>query len=138
MFCMNICNIFFPGIFCFPCYRGVRYRGVSARRESTVYRIRRFVSEFLNRRKSRKRDISIIAENKPYTHHKTHLHNGNNNNNKKKNINNIHEKITQFWLAEKGVQLFCNTSAKLVTQVQITNGFWLAENTKQTTKNQSD
>ena len=27
--------------------------------------------------------------------------------------NNIHEKITQFWLAEKGVQFFCNTSAKL-------------------------
>ena len=25
--------------------------------------------------------------------------------------NNIHEKNTQFWLAEKGVQLFCNTSA---------------------------
>ena len=53
-------------------------------------------------------------------------------------FNNIHEKITQFWLAEKGVQLFSNTSAKLVTQVQITNGFWLAENTKETTKNQSD
>ena len=50
----------------------------------------------------------------------------------------MHEKITQFWLAEKGVQLFCNTSAKLVTRVQITNGFWLAENTKETTKNQSD
>ena len=27
------------------------------------------------------------------------------------NTNNIHEKITQFWLAEKGVQFFCNTSA---------------------------
>ena len=53
-------------------------------------------------------------------------------------FNNIHEKITQFWLAEKGVQLFSNTSAKLVTQVQITNGFWLAENTKESTKNQSD
>ena len=53
-------------------------------------------------------------------------------------FNNIHEKITQFWLAEKRVQLFSNTSAKLVTQVQITNGFWLAENTKETTKNQSD
>ena len=50
----------------------------------------------------------------------------------------MHEKITQFWLAEKGVQLFCNTSAKLLTQVQITNGFWLAEKTKETTKNQSD
>ena len=25
-----------------------------------------------------------------------------------------------------------------VTRVQITNGFWLAENTKETTKNQSD
>ena len=55
-----------------------------------------------------------------------------------KTANNIHEKITQFWLAEKGVQLFCNTSAKLVTRVQITNGFLLAENTKETTKNQSD
>ena len=32
----------------------------------------------------------------------------------------------------------CNTSAKLVTWVQITNGFWLAENTKETTKNQLD
>ena len=31
----------------------------------------------------------------------------------------------------------CNTSAKLVTRVQITNGFWLAENTKETTKDQS-
>ena len=27
--------------------------------------------------------------------------------------NNMHEKNTQFWLAEKGVQLFCNTSANL-------------------------
>ena len=36
---------------------------------------------------------------------------------------NIHEEITQFSLAEKGVQLFCNMSAKLVTQVQITNRF---------------
>ena len=26
---------------------------------------------------------------------------------------NIHEKVTQFWLAEKGVQFFCNTSANL-------------------------
>ena len=26
-------------------------------------------------------------------------------------IYNIHEKITQFWLAEKGIQFFCNTSA---------------------------
>ena len=25
--------------------------------------------------------------------------------------NNMHEKITQFWLVEKGVQFFCNTSA---------------------------
>ena len=25
--------------------------------------------------------------------------------------NNLHEKITQFWLAEKGVQFFCNTIA---------------------------
>ena len=50
----------------------------------------------------------------------------------------IHEKITQFWLAEKEVQFLCNTSAKLVTRVQITNGFWLAENKKETTKNQSD
>ena len=53
-------------------------------------------------------------------------------------INNIHEKITQLWLADKGVQLLCNTSAKLVTRVQITTAFWLAENTKETTKNQSD
>ena len=36
-------------------------------------------------------------------------------------LNNIHEKITQFWLAEKGVQLFCNTSAKCVTRVQTCN-----------------
>ena len=27
--------------------------------------------------------------------------------------NIIHEKITQFWLAEKGVQFFCYTSANL-------------------------
>ena len=33
-------------------------------------------------------------------------------------------------MAEKGVQFLCNTSAKLVTRVQIANGFWLAENTK--------
>ena len=46
-------------------------------------------------------------------------------------VNNIHEKITQFWLAEKGVQFFCNTGA-------ITSGFWLAENIKETTKSQSD
>ena len=32
----------------------------------------------------------------------------------------------------------CNTTAKLVTRMQITNGFWLAENTEETTKNQSD
>ena len=36
-------------------------------------------------------------------------------------FNNIHEKITQFWLAEKGVQLFRNTSAKCVTRVQTCN-----------------
>ena len=41
---------------------------------------------------------------------------------KKINIhNNIHEKTTQFWLAEKEVQLFCNTSAKCVTRVQTCN-----------------
>ena len=56
----------------------------------------------------------------------------------------MHEKITQFWLAEKGMQSSVtrvqtgNTSAKLVIRVQITNAFWLAENTKETTKNQSD
>ena len=44
--------------------------------------------------------------------------------------NNIHEKITQFWLAEKGVQFLCNTSAKLVSRVQITSAFWLAETQK--------
>ena len=33
-------------------------------------------------------------------------------------------RIFQFWLAEK--------------RVQITNGFWLAENTKEITKKQSD
>ena len=53
-------------------------------------------------------------------------------------LNNIHEKITQFRLAEKRVQFLCNASARLVTRVQITNGFSLAENTKETTKNQSD
>ena len=53
-------------------------------------------------------------------------------------INNTQEKITQFWLAEKGVQFFSNTSANCVTQMQITNGFWAAENTRETTKNQSD
>ena len=39
-----------------------------------LYHIWRFASELINKRKSRKRDISIIAENKPYAHHKTHLH----------------------------------------------------------------
>ena len=34
-------------------------------------------------------------------------------------------------------ELRYNTSAKLVTQVQITNGFWLAENTKETPAIQS-
>ena len=28
-------------------------------------------------------------------------------------LNNIHEKITQFWLAEKGVQFLCNTNTNL-------------------------
>ena len=58
--------------------------------------------------------------------------------------NNIHEKILNSdWLRKEcsssvtRVQT-CNTSAKLVTRVQITNGFWLAKNTKETTKNQSD
>ena len=36
-------------------------------------RIRRFLTELINKRKSRKRDISIIAKDKPYVHHKTHL-----------------------------------------------------------------
>ena len=27
--------------------------------------------------------------------------------------NNVHEKITQFWLAEKGEQFSCNTCANL-------------------------
>ena len=39
-----------------------------------LYRIRGIVSELINERKSRKREISILAENKPYAHHKTHLH----------------------------------------------------------------
>ena len=36
-------------------------------------------------------------------------------------LTNIPEKITQFWLAEKGVRLFRNTSAKCVTRVQTCN-----------------
>ena len=58
--------------------------------------------------------------------------------------NNIHEKILNSdWLRKEcsssvtRVQT-SNTSAKLVTREQITNGFWLAENTKETKKNQSD
>ena len=52
------------------------------------------------------------------------------------NINNIHENITQFWLARSSaVQVQhqckkCNTRAKSVTPVQITHGnfgLWLAE-----------
>ena len=35
--------------------------------------------------------------------------------------NNINEKTTRFRLAEKGVQLFCNTSAKSVIPLQITH-----------------
>ena len=34
-------------------------------------------------------------------------------------FNNIHEKITQFWLAEKGVQFFCNTGANLLHECKI-------------------
>ena len=53
-------------------------------------------------------------------------------------INKLYtKKLLIFLLAEKGVQLFCNTSAKCVTQVQITNAFWFAENTKETNKNQA-
>ena len=33
-----------------------------------------FVSELINKRTSTKRDFSIIAESKPYAHHRTHLH----------------------------------------------------------------
>ena len=32
--------------------------------------------------------------------------------------NKMYGKITQFWLADKGVQFFCNTSANCVTPVQ--------------------
>ena len=35
--------------------------------------------------------------------------------------NNIHEKIIQFWLAEKGVQFFCNTSANLKHECKTCN-----------------
>ena len=33
-----------------------------------------FVSELVNKRTSTKRDFSIIAESKPYAHHRTYLH----------------------------------------------------------------
>ena len=62
--------------------------------------------------------------------------------------NNIHEKITRFWLAEKGVQKRvtrvqkkCNTSAKSVIPVQITHrnsGLWLADKQYGFWKNQSN
>ena len=53
-------------------------------------------------------------------------------------INNIHENITQFWLAEKGVQFFCNTSKKLVIRVQIANmvSDWLKTQKKPPRTNQ--
>ena len=53
-------------------------------------------------------------------------------------IYNIHENITQFWLAEKGVQFFCNTSKKLVIRVQIANmvSDWLKTQKKPPRTNQ--
>ena len=33
-----------------------------------------FVSELVNKRTSTKLDFSMIAESKPYAHHRTHLH----------------------------------------------------------------
>ena len=44
--------------------------------------------------------------------------------------NNIHKKLTQFQLAEKGVQFLCNTNAKLVTRVQITKWFLIGRKHK--------
>ena len=46
--------------------------------------------------------------------------------------NNIHKKklLNSDWLRKE--------SSSPVTRVQITNGFWLAENTKETNENQSD
>ena len=37
LFQSNVCNIFFLGFSCCPCYRGVCYSGVSTRRELTVW-----------------------------------------------------------------------------------------------------
>ena len=36
LFPSNVCNLFLPEFICCPYYRGVRYSGVSARRELTV------------------------------------------------------------------------------------------------------
>ena len=61
-----------------------------------------------------------------------------------KGHNNMHEKNYSILIGwEMSAVLLarvqtCNTSAKLVTPVQITNGSWLAENTKETINNQSD
>ena len=52
-------------------------------------------------------------------------------------INNIHEKITQFWLAERGVQLFCNTSANLKHECKLQMiSDWLKTQKKPTRTNQ--
>ena len=53
------------------------------------------------------------------------------------NPNNIHEKITQFWLAERGVQLFCKTSANLKHECKLQMLFdWLKTQKKPTRTNQ--
>ena len=38
LFQSNVCNFFCPEFICCPYYRGVRYSGVSARRELTVFK----------------------------------------------------------------------------------------------------
>ena len=49
--------------------------GVATSRSTPLLeRLEQAISELINKRKSRKRDISIIAENKPCAHHKTNLH----------------------------------------------------------------
>ena len=50
------------------------------------------------------------------------------------NHNNIHEKITRFWLAESSAVQVKHARAKSVTPVQITHhnyGLWLTERQKE-------
>ena len=52
--------------------------------------------------------------------------------------NNIHEKNYSIPIGWERSAFLLLHECKFVTQVHITNGFWLVENKKETSKNQSD